>query len=289
MPEHQSWISIILGHAWENLTHNVQVMFAFFNGGNSIMNNEPLQLQHVVGALLVLVVVFILAFRAKSQLNQADMEGQGKLIPDKTLTARNFFELLAETVLGQMEKQMGRERAKRYFPLVASFACFILFCNFLGLIPGFLPPTDNWNTTVPLALVAFLATHIYGLKVQGLAYLKHFAGPLLPDIRKPATYPAILLVLLMIPLEIISHLIRILSLSIRLMVNLFADHLILGIFYGLFALLVPLPVMLLGILVCVIQTTVFTLLSIVYINLATEEHGHGDHGHGEHAAHAGHH
>jgi F-type H+-transporting ATPase subunit a len=286
MPEHQDWFSILLGGAWERLQ-----LLAGKNLGTSWLGHEPLTLHHVAGALLVLVVTLILAIRAVIAQAQAngDPEKEGGLVPDRGLTARNFFELFCELILGQMEKQMGRERARKYFPLIASFALFILLSNVQGLIPGLIPPTDKLDTTVPLALTSFLAYHIYGVGANGLAYFKHFLGPVLPDIRKPSTYPAILLVFLLFPIEIFSHLARVLSLSVRLMVNLFADHTMLAIFYGLFALFIPLPIMALGVLVVIIQTVVFTLLSIIYISLATEHHDHGDdHGKAHAADHAAH-
>lgn len=280
MPEHNDWFSLLLGHTWERLT-----MFAQGTLGKTWVNHDPISVHHVASALLVFLIILVLAIRAAGQKNRAT----NPLIPDRTLTARNFFELLAEGLLSQMENQMGRERAKKYFPLIASFATFILFCNCLGLIPGFIPPTETLDTTAALGVTSFLAFNIYGLGAQGAAYLKHFCGPVLPDLSKPKTYPALLLVALMLPIEIIGTFARALSLSVRLMVNLFADHTILGIFYGLFAFVLPVPLMVLGVLVCIVQTVVFTLLSIVYIALATEHHDHGDdHGHaGEHAeAHA---
>lgn len=281
MPEHQDWFSMLLGHAWESATERLGAIL-----GVSWLGHQPVELHHIVGALLVLVFSVFLAIRARSALRRAELSSS-PLIPDRTLTARNFFELLCELLLGQMEKQMDKERARKYFPLVASFALFILFSNAQGLIPGLIPPTDKLNTTIPLALTAFLAYHIYGVATNGMTYFAHFCGPILPKLTQPKTWPAILLVALLLPIEIFSHVGRVLSLSVRLMVNLFADHTMLAIFSGLFALLVPLPIMLLGVLVVVIQTLVFTLLSIIYISLATEDmhHGHGDHGHheGEHA------
>jgi F-type H+-transporting ATPase subunit a len=281
MPEHQDWIIILLGDAWERLN-----LIAGKSLGRSYLSNDPISLRHVVGVLIAFFIVLVLAIRAKSALDAAkqNQESRGGLLPDRTLTARNFFELLSEAILGQLEKQMGKERARRFFPLIATYALFIFFCNVLGLIPGLLPPTDTLSTTVPLALTSFLTYNYFGMQAQGVGkYIKHFCGPLLPDISKPKTYPAILMVLLMFPLEIVSNLARVLSLSVRLMVNLFADHTMLGIFYSIFALLVPLPIMLLGVLVCVLQAFIFMLLSGVYISVATEIHDHGDdHGHDKH-------
>src|SRR5262249_33611018 len=160
--EHQDWISILLGTRWEDLTQTVRDRLEHLGGkgfAQSWLNHDPLELHHVAGAILVTVVTLFLAVRALQRRRQAE----ASLIPDRGLTARNFFEILCEVVFGQMEKQMGKARARRYFPIIASFACFILFSNLLGLVPGFSPPTDNYNTTVPLAITSFLAYHIYGV------------------------------------------------------------------------------------------------------------------------------
>jgi F-type H+-transporting ATPase subunit a len=279
MPEHQDWFSIILGEAWERLN-----LLAGKNLGRSWLSNDPITMRHVFGALLAFTIVMFLAWRANSGLQSNKTETRGGLLPDRTLTARNFFELLCEAIFGQLEKQMGKERAKKYFPLIATYALFIFFCNVLGLIPGFLPPTDTLSTTLPLALTSFLTYNFFGMQAQGVGnYIKHFCGPILPSLSKPSTWPAAFLVMLMFPLEIVSNFARILSLSVRLMVNLFADHTMLGIFYSIFALFVPLPIMLLGVLVCVLQAFIFMLLSGVYISVATEHADHGDHGHDKHA------
>src|SRR5262245_47430893 len=133
MPEHQDWFSLLLGTAWERLT-----LFAGKNLGDSWLFHEPVELHHVAGALLVFLVALILAIRAVLQQRQRQQDAENSLLPDRTLTARNFFEIFCELILGQMERQMGDKdgRAKKYFPLIASFALFIFFSNCLGLIPG---------------------------------------------------------------------------------------------------------------------------------------------------------
>jgi len=133
----------------------------------------------------------------------------------------------------------------------------------LGLIPGFLPPTDNINTNLAIALTVFVYYHIMGIKAHGVKnYLKHFMGPIL------------WLGPLMIVIELIGHCVRPISLSLRLFGNITGDHLVLGIFSGLVPILVPVVFMALGLFVSFIQAFVFSLLSMIYINLATahEEH-----------------
>ena len=152
------------------------------------------------------------------------------------------------------------EHGKYFLPLLGTLAFFIFFSNISGQIPGFVPPTSNLNTTAACALIVFFTTHIYGFKANGMKYLKHFLGPvwwLSP---------------LMLPIEIIGHLARPLSLSMRLFGNIFGDHTVLAVFMLLVPLIVPLPMLLLGIFVAIVQTFVFMLLSMIYIGGAIEHH-----------------
>jgi F-type H+-transporting ATPase subunit a len=165
---------------------------------------------------------------------------------------------------------MGEKAARRYLPLIGTFALFILFSNLSGAIPGFHPPTSNFNTTVACALIIFFTVHIEGVRANGIAYFKHFLGPVW------------WLAPLMFPSEVVSLCIRPVTLAVRLMLNMAVDHILLGIIAGLVGLFVPIPIMMLGTLVCFVQVYVFCMLSSIYIALATEDmhHGHGDdHGH----------
>jgi F-type H+-transporting ATPase subunit a len=152
-------------------------------------------------------------------------------------------------------------------PLIGTCAFFILISNVIGLVPGFLPPTSNFNTTLGCGIIIFAATHLYGLKVNGFNHIKHLFGPVIGIKWLP-------LMLLMFFIELISHIARPLSLGIRLMANMTADHLVLTIFLGLVPFLVPLPMYVLGSIVVVVQTLVFCLLSTVYISMAIEEAEH---------------
>jgi F-type H+-transporting ATPase subunit a len=185
------------------------------------------------------------------------------LVPDETFGVFIFMEGLSSAVLGLMEGLMGEAAAKKYFPLIATLAVFIFFSNVLGMIPGFLPPTDVLDTTLALGLVVFVSTHYFGVKEHGLAYFKHFLGPIV-------AWYALPLMILMLLIETISHLVRPMSLGVRLMGNIMGDHKVLGIFLGFGILFLPLPIMILGTVVAVVQTLVFCLLSMVYIALAIE-------------------
>jgi F-type H+-transporting ATPase subunit a len=183
------------------------------------------------------------------------------VVPPRKLTFRNFFEILAESLYGFVEGAMG-ENVRRFYPLIGTLFIFILFANLFALIPGFSAPTDSLKTNVGMAIFVFLLTHIYGVKEHGLAYFKHFLGPV------PVLIP------LMLPIEIISHLVRPVSLSLRLMGNMLADHKVVMSFFALVPILVPLPFLLLGLLVCFIQALVFCTLAMVYISMAIEHEEH---------------
>ncbi len=206
---------------------------------------------HTSTAFIVMVGFVLFALRARQQLAAtADVT-----IPDEGFSARNIAEVITEFITNLAESIIGHDGPK-YVPLFASFFVFILGANLIGLIPGFTPPTDNFNVTLALGVVSFVAYNYYGLRAHGLAYLKQFVGPLL------------ILAPLMIIVELFSHLFRPASLAIRLYGNMFADHLLLGIFTDLTKLLIPVVFYILGTFVSLVQALVFTLLSMVYVGLA---------------------
>jgi len=176
---------------------------------------------------------------------------------------------------------MGPKRAKRYFPLIGALSVFIVFSNALGLIPGFTPPTSNWNITLGCAALVFIMFNYYGFKEGGLGYVKHLFGPWLG-------WPYVPVNLLLFVVETFSLFIRPLTLSIRLMLNMAVDHLLVTIMLGMVALFLPIPVLILGTLICIVQVLVFCLLTSIYITLATEhdEHEADAKSHGAGAAHA---
>ena len=167
-----------------------------------------------------------------------------------------------ETIVGGIEKMvvetMG-EHGRPFFPLIATLAIFVLVSNLIGLIPGFFPPTANINTTAACAVVVFVTTHIVGIKHHGVHYIKHFLGPI------------IWLAPIMFFIEVIGHVSRVISLTLRLFGNMNGHELVLIIFFGLAPFLVPLPMMLMGVLVSFIQAFVFMLLAMIYIQGSLEE------------------
>jgi len=260
-------------HWWlgkELIPVSVREQLAEVLGTQFIFGDTPQQVDvgHIFMALIVFFIGIGLALAARRKM-------AGQVLPPRTLGAAALFDIVMDALMGIMESMMPRERALKYLPLMTSIAIFILLSNLLGLIPGFMPPTSNLNTTFALGALAFLFYNYQGIKAQGLVnYVKHFMGPI------PALAP------LMLPIELVSHFVRPLSLAIRLAGNMFGDHQVVFVFLSFAIPLIPLPIMALGLLVCLIQTVVFTMLFIVYVALATAHHDHEDHAH--HAEGAGH-
>jgi F-type H+-transporting ATPase subunit a len=211
--------------------------------------------------LITICVLLFVTWGALSFVKGTKASDHG-VVPPRKFNLRNFFELLAESLFGMVEGAMGEKNAKRFYPLIGALFIFILFNNLFALIPGFSAPTDSLKTNVCLALFVFLLTHVYGVKEHGLAYFKHFLGPV----------PW--LIWLMLPIELISHLARPMSLAVRLMGNMMADHKVVMSFFALVPILVPLPFLLLGLLVCLVQALVFCTLTMVYIGSAIEHEEH---------------
>lgn len=212
-------------------------------------------------AISVTVAIFLI-IGALIYSSKVSANNEGRLVPEKNFGVRNLFELILGALMGVAEGIMGREKAEKYLPLVGTLVFFILFNNLIGLIPGFLPATDTLKTNVALSFTVFLLYNLWGLKENGFGYIKHFLGPvwwLSP---------------LMLLIELVSHIARPVSLALRLMGNMFGDHKVLTIFFMLVPVLVPLPFYVLGILVCIVQTAVFSILTMVYIDMAVAHEGH---------------
>lgn len=183
----------------------------------------------------------------------------GKGVTMVPKTAQNVFEVLISGLEEFMVTVTGDEGRKSY-PLVLTIFLFVLLGNLMGLVPAFFPPTANINTTLGLALIAVLWSHVVGVQRHGIKYIKHFLGPV------PAMIP------LFFPIEVIGHTARVLSLTFRLFGNMAGHELVVGILLGLGGMfLAPLPVMALGAFVALVQAFVFFLLSTMYIAGAIEE------------------
>jgi F-type H+-transporting ATPase subunit a len=255
VPEHTSFLTLLLAHAKENLAHNAGYL------GNSFVNGTPPSWRSgeaILSALCVALILIVIGVLGRARLRRLD----DAVVPESRLSLATVVELFLGYFYDLAKSIMGPERAKKYFPVIGTSACFVFLSNLLALVPGAPVPTTHLGVTLGCALVVFILFNIYGLKENGLAYIKHLAGP------APVMAP------LMFVIELISLCVRPLTLALRLMLNMAVDHLIVGIFAGLVAVLVPLPFMLLGCLVIIVQTLVFTMLTCVYIGLATEHEAH---------------
>jgi len=201
----------------------------------------------------ILMIYIIVALAVFSVLVGPRM----KLVPGKL---QSIMELVVSAFNGMVDENMG-PKGRKYFPFIMTIALFIFISNAMGMVPGLLPPTANLNCTLALAIVVFFATHIIGFKEHGIKYVKHFVGPVW------------WLAPLMIPIEIIGHVARPVSLSLRLFGNMMGHERIVGVLLLLMPLAYPLLAFstLLGVVVVFIQSFIFALLSMMYIGGALEE------------------
>jgi F-type H+-transporting ATPase subunit a len=204
---------------------------------------------HVTYSWVVMLILIGLGMMASKRIS---------LVPTG---AQNVLELVVSGLEDFMVEITGEE-GRAFFPYIATLFLYIMVCNLLGLLPGFLSPTANINTPLSLALITFVYTHYLGVKYHGPKYIKHFLGPI------PALAP------LFFPIEIIGHFARVLSLTLRLFGNIMGEDLVLAILLFLAGtFLAPLPMMFLAVFTSVVQAFVFTLLSIMYF-AGSMEHAH---------------
>ena len=205
---------------------------------------------HVLMALLVVVIVGVLLVRARRGFSL-----------ERPSTLQQVLELLLSSLGKLTEDVIGQSRGRDFVPFIAALAFFIFISNFFGLIFFLQPPTANTSTTFALSVTAFLFYNIVGIRRQGpVGYARHFVGPVW------WLFP------LMVPIEIISHLARVLSLALRLFGNIFGEHTATSMFLVIVPVFVP-AMLGLGALGAVIQTFIFVMLTTVYVSGAVaEEH-----------------
>lgn len=179
---------------------------------------------------------------------------------------QNVYEMVIEGILHIAKDVIGEQNARKYFPLAGSIAIFVFFCNMIGIIPGFEAPTASWNFTLVLALIVFFFYHFEGIKAQGFfRYFAHFMGPIK------------ILIPLMFPIEIISHLSRIISLAFRLFGNIKGDDMFLLVILMLMPWVAPVAPFAVLFFMGILQAFVFMILTYVYLAgavLVQEEDNH---------------
>jgi F-type H+-transporting ATPase subunit a len=213
---------------------------------SNVLNHYGINTTIVFSTWFVVFLLAILSFLATRNL---------QVYPGRL---QNIMEVIIDGLHALLIDTMG-EHGKKFFPLIATLGLFILTANLIGIIPGFESPTANINTNLAMALVVFFSTHVVGVITHGFKYVKQFLGPVW------------WLIPLMLPIELISHLSRPLSLTFRLFGNIAGEDIVLLVVLLLVPLLVPLPIMFLMIFTSVVQTLVFMLLAMMYIGGAMEE------------------
>jgi F-type H+-transporting ATPase subunit a len=202
---------------------------------------------HITYMWLTMILLLTIAYFTTRRLQLLPSTGQG------------LMELLVGGLLSFMERVMGHQ-AKTHLPVIGGIVLFIVTANLLGNIPGLFSATANINITAGCAITVFLYYQYIGFRRHGLAYIKQFTGPVW------------WLAPLMLPIELISHVIRPFTLALRLFANMMGHEIVLIILTLLVPLIAPLPIVILGIFVSFIQGFVFMLLSMIYIAGAEEEH-----------------
>jgi F-type H+-transporting ATPase subunit a len=229
---------------------------AHFNWFHYVPGLSLLQ-PHVAAAVFVSLLLCVFALLARFSL----AKNKDYLVPPSRLSFLNFADIVTESLYKLTKTVLGHD-ARDYFPIIGTLFIFIFVNNLLGLLPGFSPATDNVNTTLACGAFVFLYYNYIGFKKGGLAYGKHFLGPV--------WYMAWLL----LPIELISHFVRPFTLALRLKGNMSGDHTVLAVFTHMAPYIVPVPVYFLGLLVCFLQAFIFAMLSMVYISMAKESDHH---------------
>jgi F-type H+-transporting ATPase subunit a len=216
---------------------------------------------------LAVMVLFGAGLVMRRQLAAAG----GGQIPDEGVTLRNVMEVIVEGLANMARDLMGDEWRK-YFPLVVTLFAFILVSNLMGLIPGVGGATSDVNTTTAWAVISFGIYNYVGIRKHGGWYINQFLGPSFFEFDAfGRTWHVRALGWFFLPLELVLHLARILTLSVRLLANMFADHTVVVVWLGLVPVVIPAIFMALGTLVAVLQAFVFSLLTMIYIGLALED------------------
>lgn len=239
--------------------------FTFFESYLPGVTHENL---HVVTAAFVALFLMVTAGFIYPRLRNA----KANVIPTAKFNLRTILEVFIEMLASLCDDIIGAG-GRKYLPFVGTIFMFIFFSNLIGLVPGFLPPTENWVTGAAVATIAFIAYNYFGFQANGIGYLKHFVAPLSPGPVKSVflwiilMLPLIAFQALFVGIELMSNVFRPITLSVRLFANIFADHVVVSMaIENLAYFLVPVVAMALGIFVSFVQAFIFTLLTMVYIS-----------------------
>ena len=219
--------------------------------------DHPLIPDYMVMTGLIVLAVTVMALLLRSRLS-VENPGRLQIVMEDAVTA--MANILDEWIPG---------KGRRYMPLIFTMGIFILVGNYMGLVPGLMAPTSNLNVTAGCAVTVWVYYHFQGIRAQGLgSYLAHFAAP-------PGA--PVWMAPIMLPIELISHLSRVMSLSLRLFGNIFGEELVIAILFSIIPWLVPLPMMLLGLVTGGLQAFIFVLLTTIYLAGAVAVEHHDEH------------
>ena len=228
------------------------------------------QLQVPWVILSALFAAVLLLFAGLS-VKRAVAGEQGGVLPEEGVSLRNVVEVVIEA-LGDLGQTTIGPEWRRYFPVVGSIFFFVLVSNVMSLIPGLLGSTSDVNVTFAWAIISFVVYNFVGIKQHGWKYIYQFMGPSIMNMEIGGKhYHVRLLAPVFLVLEIPLHIARILTLGIRLLANMFADHTVVLVWVGLVPIAIPAIFMGLGLLVSFLQAFVFALLTMIYIGQALEE------------------
>ncbi len=236
-------------NAFENLAHQLHTEWIFLSA---------------LFAAGILILAGLSVKRAVSGEN-------GGVLPDEGMSIRNVIEVIIQA-LGDLGETTIGDEWRRYFPIVGTIFFFVLVSNLMSLVPGLLGSTSDANITFAWAIISFAVYNYVGIRQHGWKYIYQFMGPALYQPEIGGThYHVRVLAPFFLPLEVVLHLARILTLGIRLLANMFADHKVIVIWLGLVPVVLPAIFMGLGLLVSFLQAFVFALLTMIYIGQALEE------------------
>jgi|SRR5579864_1448450 len=243
MPE-QLWFTAFLNHILAGpVTALLRALHIQPEYPNAPIPNSVAMEVLVVGFL---ILVFVLV---RSRLSVSNPGG-----------LQHVFEGAHNFIQGQSHEIIG-PHSEGFTAFLMTLALFILLSNLLGLVPGFESPTATPYVPLGCAIVAFFYYNIQGFKKSGIGYLKHFMGPMW------------WLAIIMVPIEIISHIARVLSLTVRLYANMFAGDMVTLVFFSLVPIGIPVLFLALHVGVSLLQTYIFVLLTMVYLaGAVAEEH-----------------
>ncbi len=195
----------------------------------------------------------------------------GGVLPDEGVTLRNMIEVIV-IQLAELSRDIMGEDWRKHFPLIGTIFFFVLISNLMGLVPGVGGATANVNTTAAWGIISFTYYNYVGIRIHGFKYIYQFMGPALMNVKLgKTTYHVRPLTPFFLPLEIVLHLARILTLAVRLLANMYADHKVVAVWISLVPFAIPAVFMGLGLMVCFLQAVVFALLTMIYIGSASQE------------------